>query len=104
MNPSEPEVPLYGTEKTTDKPFAVPSTLYGPKPGAPQVTTGTVLKVCLIVLGVALLSYAVYVILPVLLLVFIAVMLATAIEPVVNNLRRGPFSRSQGILLVYSGI
>src|SRR4051812_38867665 len=99
MNASEPDVPLYGTEKTTDKPFAVASTLYGQKPAAPQVTTGTVIKVCLVVLGVALLSYAVYVILPVLLLVFIALMLATAIEPVVKGLRRGPFSRSQGILL-----
>src|SRR5262249_58591251 len=80
------------------------SALYSQKVGAPQVTTGTILKVSLIVLGVALLAYGIYRVLPVLLLVFIAVMLATAIEPVVNNLRRGPLSRSQGILVVYTGI
>jgi predicted PurR-regulated permease PerM len=104
MNSADPEVPLYGTEKTTEKPFAIASTLYSGKAAAPQVATATVLKIALLVLGVALLVYAIYRVLPVLLLVFIAIMLATAIEPVVNNLRRGPFSRSQGILLVYTGI
>ena len=37
-------------------------------------------------------------------LLFIAVLLATAIEPIVNRLRRGPFSRGSGVLVVYTAI
>jgi predicted PurR-regulated permease PerM len=49
-------------------------------------------------------AWALYSMLHILLLLFIAVLLATAIEPVVNWLRRGPFNRSTGILIVYSGL
>jgi predicted PurR-regulated permease PerM len=38
----------------------------------------------------------------VLLLLLLAILFATAIEPLVNYLRRGPFSRGQGIAIVYS--
>jgi predicted PurR-regulated permease PerM len=38
----------------------------------------------------------------VLVLLLLAILFATAIEPLVNRLRRGPFSRGQGILIVYS--
>ena len=38
----------------------------------------------------------------VLLLLLLAIIFATAIEPIVNRLRRGPFSRGQGILIVYT--
>lgn len=62
------------------------------------------IRICLVVLAVALFAYLTYRILPILLLLLIGVMLATAIEPVVTKLRRGPFSRSQGVLIVYSGI
>jgi predicted PurR-regulated permease PerM len=37
-----------------------------------------------------------------LLLLLLAIIFATAIEPLVNRLRRGPFSRGQGILIVYT--
>ena len=57
-----------------------------------------------VVLGVLVLAYVIYKSLTVLLLLFIALLVATAIEPVVNWLRRGPFSRSAGILIVYSGL
>ena len=40
----------------------------------------------------------------VLLLLLLAILLATAIEPLVNYLRRGPFSRGQGVLIVYTGL
>ena len=40
----------------------------------------------------------------VLLLLLVAILVATAIEPLVNRLRRGPFSRGQGILIVYSAL
>jgi predicted PurR-regulated permease PerM len=56
------------------------------------------------VLVVLLLSYAVYKTLALLLILFLALLIATAIEPVVNFLRRGPFNRSAGILVVYTGI
>ena len=40
----------------------------------------------------------------VVLLLLLAIIFATVIEPLVNRLRRGPFSRGQGILLVYSAL
>src|SRR6476620_10034799 len=56
------------------------------------------------VLFVLVLAYLVYQLLPVLLLLFVSILFATAIEPVVNWLRRGPFNRSAGILIVYTTI
>lgn len=40
----------------------------------------------------------------VLFLIFISILLATSIEPLVNRLRRGPFSRGTGILVIYTVI
>jgi predicted PurR-regulated permease PerM len=57
-----------------------------------------------VVLGTAAGVVALYLIRDVLLLFLVAVLLATAIEPLVFRLRRGPFSRGQGVLIVYSGI
>jgi predicted PurR-regulated permease PerM len=48
--------------------------------------------------------YALYMIREILFLFLVAVLLATAIEPLVLRLRRGPFSRGQGILIVYTAI
>jgi predicted PurR-regulated permease PerM len=48
--------------------------------------------------------YLLWVIQEVLLLLVLAILLATAIEPVVNGLRRGPFNRGQGIIIVYTTI
>jgi predicted PurR-regulated permease PerM len=56
------------------------------------------------VLFVLFMAFVVYRSLTILLLLFIAILVATAIEPLVNVLRRGPFSRSTGILVVYSGL
>jgi predicted PurR-regulated permease PerM len=56
------------------------------------------------VLFVLLMAFVVYRSLAILLLLFIAILVATAIEPLVNRLRRGPFNRSTGILIVYSGL
>lgn len=57
-----------------------------------------------VALGVAVGFYVLYLIRAVLFLFLVAVLLATAIEPLVFRLRRGPFSRGQGILMVYTGI
>jgi predicted PurR-regulated permease PerM len=98
-------LPLYGTEDADkEKPFAVSTTVPGAKPTRSLLPTSAVVRVCLIILGVALAAYAVYRVLPVLLLLMVSIMLATAIEPIVTKLRRGPFSRSQGVLIVYTGI
>src|SRR4051812_47988875 len=56
------------------------------------------------VLSVLLVAYLAYRLLPVILLLFVSLLFATAIEPVVNWLRRGPFNRSAGILIVYTGL
>lgn len=40
----------------------------------------------------------------VVILMFLAILLATAIAPAVNVLRRGPFSRGSGVLVVYTAI
>ncbi|MBN9390238.1 MAG: AI-2E family transporter [Chloroflexi bacterium] len=45
-----------------------------------------------------------YLIRNVLFLIFISILLATSIEPLVNRLRRGPFSRGTGILVIYTVI
>jgi predicted PurR-regulated permease PerM len=57
-----------------------------------------------VAVGVIVGCYVLYLIRAVLFLFLIAVLLATAIEPLVFRLRRGPFSRGQGILVVYTGI
>src|SRR5687768_1727401 len=56
------------------------------------------------VLAIIFLSYLVYRTLALLLILFLALLIATAIEPVVNKLRKGPLNRSAGILVVYTGI
>jgi predicted PurR-regulated permease PerM len=55
--------------------------------------------VVLAVLAGAVLTYR---LLPILALVFVAILFATAIEPIVTLLRRGPFNRTAGILAVYT--
>ena len=63
-------------------------------------TTGQIVRGTLVVVGVLLGIYFLQQLLPVVLLLLVAMMLATAIEPLVNRLRRGPFSRTTGILVV----
>jgi predicted PurR-regulated permease PerM len=48
--------------------------------------------------------YMLWLIQEVVLLLVLAILLATAIEPMVNGLRRGPFDRGQGIIIVYTTI
>jgi predicted PurR-regulated permease PerM len=64
-----------------------------------EVTRGA-----LTLLGVILGAYFLFRIQEVLFLLFVAILLATAIEPLVNRLRRGPFNRGTGVLVVYTMI
>jgi predicted PurR-regulated permease PerM len=56
----------------------------------------------LMALGIGL--YLLWRVQEVLFLLFLAILLATAIEPLVNRLRRGPFTRGTGTLVVYTAI
>ena len=67
-------------------------------------TTSQIVRLTLIVIGILLGIYFLQQLLPVVVLLLVAIMLATAIEPLVNRLRRGPFSRTSGILIVYTVI
>lgn len=63
-----------------------------------------VLRATLLVIGAALGVYLLWRIQEVVFLLFLAILLATAIEPIVFRLRRGPFTRGTGVLIVYTVI
>lgn len=63
-----------------------------------------VARAVLVVLGVVVGAYLLWRVQEVLFLLVLAVLLATAIEPIVNRLRRGPFTRGTGVLAVYTAI
>lgn len=65
---------------------------------------GEVARAGLVVLGLGLATYVLWHIHEVIFLLFLGILLATAIEPAVNYLRRGPFGRGTGVLAVYSAI
>ena len=62
---------------------------------------GEVVRTTSAVLLLLLGAYLLWRIQDVLFLMFLAILLATAIEPIVNRLRRGPFTRGTGVLAVY---
>jgi predicted PurR-regulated permease PerM len=61
-----------------------------------------VLRATLIVVGVGFVCFLLWQVQEVLFLLILAVLLATAIEPLVKRLRRGPFTRGTGVLVVYT--
>ena len=65
---------------------------------------GEVARAALVIIGLALGVYVLWHIHEVIFLLFLGILLATAIEPIVNYLRRGPFGRGTGTLAVYTGI
>jgi predicted PurR-regulated permease PerM len=68
------------------------------------MTARSVAMATLVVLGILLLAYLLAQVLHVLLIVFLGILVASAIEPLVNRLRRGSVSRGQGVLVTYSVI
>src|ERR1051326_4225860 len=56
----------------------------------------------LVVISLGVGCYLLWRVQDVLFLLILAVLLATAIEPLVNRLRRGPFTRGSGVLAVYT--
>src|SRR2546423_346686 len=67
-------------------------------------STWAVARATLVVVLVLAGLYLLWKIQEVLLLLLLAILFATAIEPIVNYLRRGPFSRAQGVLIVYTAL
>ena len=61
-----------------------------------------VARATLVVIGVAAVCWLVWQVQEVLFLLILAILLATAIEPLVKQLRRGPFTRGTGVLAVYT--
>ena len=58
----------------------------------------------MVIIGLVLGVYVLWHIHEVIFLLFLGILLATAIEPAVNYLRRGPFGRGTGTLAVYTAI
>src|SRR5437879_10431091 len=77
-----------------------------PQPRQSQVVVinrwpaGEVLRAALVLIALGLALYLLWRVQEVLFLLMLAILLATAIEPLVNRLRRGPFTRGSGVLVV----
>src|SRR5881397_207592 len=63
---------------------------------------GEVARAGLVLIALAVSCYLLWRVQEVLFLLMLAILLATAIEPLVNRLRRGPFTRGSGVLAVYT--
>ncbi len=71
---------------------------------AVKLPAAEVARAALVLVGIVLGLYLLWTIHEVVFLLFLGILLATAIEPLVNRLRRGPFSRGAGVLVVYAAI
>ena len=67
-----------------------------------KLPAAEVARAALVVAGISLGLVLLWTIQDVVFLLFLAILLATAIEPLVNRLRRGPFGRGSGALVVYT--
>jgi predicted PurR-regulated permease PerM len=79
-----------------------------PRPALPGVVVVTrlpppeVARAAVVLIGLSLSCYLLWRVQEVLFLLMLAILLATAIEPLVTLLRRGPFTRGSGVLAVYT--
>jgi predicted PurR-regulated permease PerM len=69
-----------------------------------KLPAGEIARAFLVVLGLVVATYVLWSVHEAVFLLFLAILLATAIEPIVNLLRRGPFTRGSGVLVVYTVI
>src|SRR5947209_6455004 len=90
------------SDQSAQEPEATPEVRVGVS--RPRFTISSVILSTIAILAVLVLAYFTYKLLPVLVLVFVSILFATAIEPLVNWLRRGPFNRTLGILVVYTSL
>lgn len=73
-----------------------------PPPGRGPITPGRIMLYTVSVLFVLALAWLLFTIYSVLILIIIGILFATAVEPLVNRLRRFNLSRGQAILVVYA--
>ena len=73
----------------------------GSPPGKGPITPGRVMLYTASVLFVIALAWFLVTIYSILILIVIGILFATAVEPIVNRLRRRNLSRSQAIMVVY---
>jgi predicted PurR-regulated permease PerM len=69
-----------------------------------KLPAGEVARAGLVLMGLGIGLYVLWHIHEVVLLLLLGILLATAIEPLVNRLRRGRYSRGTGVLVVYTAI
>src|SRR5215207_8039172 len=69
-----------------------------------RLPASEVARAGLVLIGLGVAFYLLWSIHEVIFLFLLAILLATAIEPLVNFLRRGPFGRESGVLVVYTTI
>ena len=69
-----------------------------------KLPAAEIARAALVLIGIGVGLYLLWTIHKVLFLLFLGILVATAIEPLVNRLRRGPFSRGSGVLVVYTAI
>ena len=67
-----------------------------------RVPIGDVARAALVLMAIGVGGYLLWQVQEVLFVLALAILLATAIEPLVNRLRRGPFTRGSGVLAVYT--
>ncbi len=72
-------------------------------PASGQPTNGTVARIVVVVLGVLLLAYGVYLVRQVLVLVVVALFLAIGLDPVVRMLQRARLPRGAAVAAVFVG-
>src|SRR5579859_1781854 len=101
---SPPPVTLLSSSGRTGRPGTTTETAGGEAPTPPQIITVNrfpaleVTRAGLVLLGLLLGVYLLWRVQEVIFLVFLAILLATAIEPAVKWLRQGPFTRGSGVL------
>ncbi len=81
-----------------------PAGPHGEQVSAFRLSTWSVVRYTLAIVLLLGGLYLLWRIQEVLLLMLLAILFATAIEPLVDRLRCGPFSRGQGVLIVYAAI
>jgi predicted PurR-regulated permease PerM len=69
-----------------------------------RLRPGEVARASLVVLAIGVGAFVLWTLREVIFLMFVAVLIAVAVEPLVLRLRRGPFNRAAGVLIVFGGI
>ena len=86
------------------RPLSADSGPHTPVSATVRLPPTEVARAGLVLLALFVAAYLLWRVQDVLFLLFLAILLATAIDPIVNRLRRGRFTRGSGVLVVYTAI